>query len=819
MPEADASPTPPTPPTPATPPPVAPTLLARPSEHGRGTGFGRATVPLALVSLVLLLIATTFQKLWSADFWWQLKLGQWIIEHRAIPRVEMFSHTAAGTAIREMRWLYCVGIAWVWENAGSWGAAALVVLQSLTVTACFALILAPVRRVLTSPRAILVIALALLAGFNRWVVRPELVTDLMVAAFLVILERSTRDPHSRTFKGLWLLPLLQVLWVNGHTTFLFGPVLVWTFFGTTLVTNLYKRHTAAPVPVPVPVPLRVTVPVPLLVTALLTTAACWLNPFGNWGAMYALQVFTETRAGHATAQTVIEMYSPFQIPLSAWGWDLWAGAGLALLAAATTYSARRTLPLSRLAVLVMGLYLLATLQRNLGLASIMLAWVATRNLHDPQHIHDLPAVVKVRTSQAAAIGTAVLSLVIAATAWYIATDRYAVSHNLSREFGPGVVEWYQPRGAEQFLLDKKPQPQLFNVVRDGSYFAWRVSDTLPIFIDGRTDAYGPELLKELSTTSAANWDARANARTINTAVIPTRGYPDIASHLYRSKDWALVHLDATSYVFLRNTPHNAPLIAAHRIDVTKWQPPTTEPDDKVPAWKSLYGGVGRAWYNAGIADALAALGGHDAALAYYEKAHANAPTHKPTRIALAPYYIVAGKGNEAEQLLQGVSPTELAAVDRSTSSLLYAQGNLPAAIPPAERALAANPNDHQYAIYLADLYFQLSQFDKAKKLYAAAFKANVGGLNELNKLAASADATGDLAAANAAFQASLDADPNQPAIWNMAGATAAKMNNLPLAKARFEKALQLDPTLAPAKRNLDKLNQLLTNQPSAPPPK
>jgi tetratricopeptide (TPR) repeat protein len=756
-----------------------------------------AVLALAFFALTLLLIATTVQKLWSADFWWQLKLGQWMIEHRAIPRAEMFSHTAAGTTIREMRWLYCITIAWLWEHAG---AAVLVILQSAVVTVCFALIIAPVRRVLTAPRAILALALALLAGFNRWVVRPELVTDIMVAAFLIILERSARD---RSWKGLWLLPLLQVLWVNGHTTFLFGPVLAWTFWGADLVTNLIKRS-SAPAAKTTTVRAR-SCHVPLLITAILTTAACWVNPFGHWGAMYALQVFTETRSGHVTAQTVIEMYSPFQIPLSAWGWDLFAGAALSLLAIATTVSARRTLPLARLAVLVMGLYLLATLQRNLGLASIMLAWVALRNLFD---IHDLPSVIKIRTSQGAAIGTAILSLVIAAAAWYIATDRYSILHNLSREFGLGVVEWYQPRGAERYILEHKPEPQLFNVVRDGSYFASRVSDTLPIYIDGRTDAFA-SVLQEVSSVSTSNWDALAAKRSINTAVIPTRGYPDMATYLYQHPDWALVSLDPTSYVFLRNTPHNAPLVAKSRIDVARWSPPATEPDDRVPAWKAAYGGVGRAWYNAGMADALATLGGHDAAFAYYEKAVANAPNHKPTRLALAPYYIVAGKAREAEQLLQGVSPKQLAAVDRTTSSLLYSRGQLPAAIPPAERALEAAPDDHAYKVYLADLYFQTGQYDKAKKLYASALKAKVGGVNELNKLGAAADATGDIAAADAAFRASLELAPNQPDIWNMAGGTAAKMNNLTLAKTRFEKALELNPNLAQARRNLDKVNQLL----------
>lgn len=779
---------------------------AAPQPAARAADLRKPAIAAAFTGLFILLIAVTVQKLWSADFWWQLKNGLTILETHTIPDQESWSHTARGTPVREMRWLYCAAIAWLWNNAGP---EVIVLLKTALITAAFALIIWPVRRLLASPLVLAALGLALLAGLNRWVVRPELVTDLLTAAFLVILERTTREKPSlshHTSRLIWLLPPLQVLWVNSHSTYIFGPILAWVFFAGDWATALIRRAPDTPAARP---------NLPLLAVSLLTTAACWINPYGHWGAVYALEMFRQTQAGHATAQIISEMRSPFAIGVSNWGWDHWCGAILCITAAATYIPIAKHAPLARLAVLVMALYLFATLQRNLGLVAVMLAWVTTRNAMD---LAASNFSLRARNPHAEPLALAALGLLMAATGWYIATDRYAVSRGLPSEFGLGVVESYQPRGAEQFLLQHTVHDNLFNIIRDGSYFAWRVADRTPIFIDGRTDAYPQELYREFDALTPRTWNAFANKHAINTAVIPARQYEDLAQHLFSSPDWALVHLDATSYLFLRNTPVNEPIIAKTRIDPQRFTPPATEPDDRVPAWKSAYGGVGRAWYNAGMANALATLGGHAAAIPYYEKAVANAPTITRYKLALAPYYIVSGKGVEAERLLEGVSHAQLTDVDLTTAQLLTEAGQLQAALAPALRVLEARPNDHQVRILVADLQFRTGDFAKARDNYTTALKAGAGSYHELNKLAHAHAQTGNLEEAARAYRASLDGEPRQPAIWTMAGEVVARMGDLRGAKQCFENALRLNPDSQQARQNLEQVNQLLANpQPSQPP--
>src|SRR6185436_11966853 len=57
--------------------------------------------------------------------------------------------------------------------------------------------------------------------------RPHLFAYVLLGAYLLILSRRARRLRTgRADRGLWLLPLLQVLWTNLHGSFLVGPALV-----------------------------------------------------------------------------------------------------------------------------------------------------------------------------------------------------------------------------------------------------------------------------------------------------------------------------------------------------------------------------------------------------------------------------------------------------------------------------------------------------------------------------------------------------------------------------------------------------------------
>jgi hypothetical protein len=64
-------------------------------------------------------------------------------------------------------------------------------------------------------------------------VRPEVFSMLLLAVFFTILWRV----HRRTLpaRWLWLLPVLEMLWVNFHAGFALGPVIIGTFLAAELI--------------------------------------------------------------------------------------------------------------------------------------------------------------------------------------------------------------------------------------------------------------------------------------------------------------------------------------------------------------------------------------------------------------------------------------------------------------------------------------------------------------------------------------------------------------------------------------------------------
>lgn len=764
---------------------------------------------LAIASLIALFVAVAVQKVFSADLWWQIRNGEWILENLRVPTQEMYSFTKVGTPLREMRWLFCLLVAGSWR-IGEWMPT---VVQAALVGLAWALVIWPWRRTLLSPVAIAAVSLGLIAGMARWVMRPELVTCTMFSAFLLLLEadRRARDHDGKRSRSIWLIPLLQVVWVNTHTTFLFGPILCGVFACANIAEVVLARFA--------PARAGVRFNWYLWIVLALTIAACWVNPYGHWGAMYAVQVYQETSEGHVTKSIITEMRSPLAIPIASWGWDFFAAAALIFVAAgvvglhALRWWRRSAGPqaatlrgpgIARLVVVAVAAYLFVMLQRNTGLAAILAAWAVLTSLHD------------MRTACAPAdsqryrsvVVLALLSIVNLGTAWYIATDRYAISRDFPREFGLGIVRWYQPRGVSDFIRKNNPEGQMFNIVRDGSYFIESLAGTMPVYIDGRTDAYGPAHFGEFAALDSATFEEATSRWKINTAVLPTRGYEDIIAMLRANPAWALVHLDHASVVFLRRTAGNEPIIARSEMPRHAAWPTVDTSEERLPAWRTTLGGVTRPWRSLGIAEGLIALGEPQAAKPLLERVIEVQPSSERGRMMLAPLLEAEGRVEAATALLDGLSDEMVADARQNAASMLLASGNLKQAIEPLEVAVSLNPGDAALREVLADTYFRTEAFEKARNEFITVIGNGPGTVSQWNKLGGCCERLGDWPGVIRSLEQSLTLDPNQFGTWNVLGAAYGRTGNLDRAEACFNRSLSLQPEFDQAKRNLERVKQL-----------
>ena len=196
------------------------------------------------------------------DVWWHLRTGQLILDTHTVPRFDLFTYTNATRSWIDVYWLYQVGLALLYRAEG---ASALVLLKAAAGAGIVALSMIGRR---PGHRA-WPWALAWLPGVlmvsGRLSERPEAASLLLLTAYLVLLARAPRAP-----RGLWLVPILQAVWVNCHGFFVLGPLVLLAYGAEWVLERLRPVDRRADRP-----PARTFVAI-----VLLSLLACLVSPYG-----------------------------------------------------------------------------------------------------------------------------------------------------------------------------------------------------------------------------------------------------------------------------------------------------------------------------------------------------------------------------------------------------------------------------------------------------------------------------------------------------------------------------------------------------------
>lgn len=232
-----------------------------------GARLADAGLIAAFLALAFLLGAFPLR---DTDFWWHLRTGDLVRRGAGLPATDWYTFGAAGRRWTDLHWLFEVALSWGFERGGVVG----LNLAKCAVTCAALLALLSARR-RGWPVWVMVLAwlpaLLLLAG--RMYVRPETVTLLFLALFLAIVSVWDRRP------GLaFVLPVVQVLWVNTQGLFVFGPVVL----ACGLIDAALRPGTFAPAG------RRWWRRIGT--AAALTGAACLVNPYGLRGALFPFEL-------------------------------------------------------------------------------------------------------------------------------------------------------------------------------------------------------------------------------------------------------------------------------------------------------------------------------------------------------------------------------------------------------------------------------------------------------------------------------------------------------------------------------------------------
>src|SRR4051794_31678987 len=144
----------------------------------------------------------------DGDTGWHIRTGDYILEHGAIPRVDLFTFTKPGEPWFAWEWLTDLIFAWLHRG---WGLKAVVMVGGVALVATATLLFC--RMLWSGGNLFFSLAAALLANgatLVHFLARPHVFTFVFLAIGLWLMARDRRTPDW----AIWLLPPLTAVWVN-----------------------------------------------------------------------------------------------------------------------------------------------------------------------------------------------------------------------------------------------------------------------------------------------------------------------------------------------------------------------------------------------------------------------------------------------------------------------------------------------------------------------------------------------------------------------------------------------------------------------------
>ncbi len=471
--------------------------------------------------LFLALFTLTVREISDPDFWWHLRAGQYMIENATIPHSDPFSFTAQGKEWITHEWLSEVFIFALYRVGGF---ALLTIVFSAIITLAFALTYA--RSDGRPYLAGFALLLGALATAPTWGVRPQMLTLLFMSIFLFLLDRFFTTRNS---KFLIPLPLLMILWVNLHSGYAIGLVVMGAYLFAAFVESIifvYARQAGAaqnPETILSPRAIRA-----LLITLVLAFLAVLLNP--NGARMYIYPFETLTSA--AMQRYIQEWFSP---DFHQTEWLPFALLLLSLIA--TTLIARDRVPLAH-TLLLFGLGFLALRSaRNIPLFVLVAIPVLSAQLAAfiPLRASNKP------TPRPMQIVNVILVAVLALVALLRVGSVLVNQANVERaKFPTAAVEWIQ---------QSRPAPNLYNSYGWGGYLIWKLYPDYKVYVDGRADVHGDAFIENFLDIYSASQGWQTDLAQPDVRIILIEPDAPLANALANDPMWVQVFSDSQSVIY------------------------------------------------------------------------------------------------------------------------------------------------------------------------------------------------------------------------------------------------------------------------------
>jgi len=455
----------------------------------------------------------------DGDTGWHIRAGEYILAHRQVPHADLFSFTRPGAPWCAWEWLSDVLFALAHRTAALKGVVLLagaVIASSLTVL--FRHMLARGSGFFV---ALTTCLLAAGASGIHFLARPHVFTLLFLAGSLWVLGRDRREPG----RAVWLLVPLTALWANLHAGFVALPVSIAVVAGAAGIEgrwDLVRRYAA-------------------LAAACL--AASLANPYG----IGLHRHIVEYLRSDWIRQAVDEFQSPRFRSESSAHFEILLFGGL--LAAAALWRRARA---GEALLMVVWAHAALVSVRNVPVFAVVVSpilaaeasrwwrgWAGGRPARSVVAILERVDAGFASSARHTSLWPAVFLLVLAIVPGHWPRD---LPEN---KFPVGLVGRHERAiaGARVFTSDQW-----------GDYLLYRFGPRQLVFIDGRSDFYGPQVGELYLRTAYGRGDWRATLERYRVALVLAPKEWPLADLLGSGGGWRLVDQDGQAALFERSEP-------------------------------------------------------------------------------------------------------------------------------------------------------------------------------------------------------------------------------------------------------------------------
>jgi hypothetical protein len=450
------------------------------------------------------------------DIWWHLKVGDWMVQHVAVPHTGILSRTAANRPWVAYSWGYEVLMSFAYRWFGLMGIGLYGTLLTIAVAAAIYWMLQRISRRFWL--SLVLAGITCSAFLFNGMPRPVFFSMVLFCVMLALLIEANRTGRIET---LYWLPLLFFVWANLHIQFIYGLFLVGLLVACTLGLRIASSWGIAPTFLRSPTLSAL----PLLAVFAACTAVTLVGPnfYHSYTAVY------EYSKAKFSYNVIIELQ-----PLSFRGYSHYAEL---LLTAFGFYAVgwRRKIDLFKLAMLTVCSIVAYRTMRDAWFIAIPAAAC----------IADFPPAETERDAAPNWMESLGIAAVVAVLLLVVSRGTDFTPRGLDR-----AISSEYPVNAVNFLR-RNPQPgPLYNNLGWGGFLMWYMPD-YPVAIDGRNDLYGDKLDELFYASQSAEASYTTDPYLNEAGVVLLDAAMPLAKILTADPRFKLIYQDPMAVVFAR----------------------------------------------------------------------------------------------------------------------------------------------------------------------------------------------------------------------------------------------------------------------------